>query len=305
MNKKSPNDSIFKTKKFYVALYSCLGVLLVLAAVISFMNLNTAQKNANNATSEMEAQQSQIAPVVKNEAESYLTPEDRSASRQQAETENDGISALKPLTETPNTTEKPATGTATKAPTAEPSSSKPDTSKLQPKTAPPATEEPKKTTSEDERQTETGLAEPIFSSYSEDTEMLWPVTGEIVMDFSADRLIYDKTLEQYRTNNSISIAAAAGAQVKAAADGVVKSVVFQNTEDGNKIVIDNGNGWLTTYGQLQDQVLVKEGDVVKAGQVIGGVNNPTRSGILLGSHLKLAITKDEIAVDPKSLMAAN
>ena len=124
------------------------------------------------------------------------------------------------------------------------------------------------------------------------------------MNFDDKNLVYDKTLEQYRTNDCISLAADVGQQVKASADGIVKLITKTN-EGGNTIVIDHGNNWSTTYSQLQDDLLVNEGDFVKKGQAIGGVNKPTKYGVLLGNHLDFKITHNDVSVNPKDVMTKN
>ena len=129
-------------------------------------------------------------------------------------------------------------------------------------------------------------AEPVFS---------YPVEGKIVLPYSADHAIYDPTLDQYRTNESISLAAAEGTEVRAAAEGTVKEVL-EDTEAGNVVVIEHSNGWLTTYGQLA--VSVKEGDRVEQGQSIGQVSAPTKYGVALGTHLEFAMEKEGRSVDP-------
>ena len=139
-----------------------------------------------------------------------------------------------------------------------------------------------------QQQTQTP-AEPVFA---------YPLTGEVVLPYSIDHAIYDPTLEQYRTNASISLSAEKGAQVKAAADGEVKKV-GEDDEAGNIVVIEHANGWLTTYGQLEETVSVKEGDKVKQGQVIGAVDAPTKYGTALGVHLDFAMEKDGAPVNPQ------
>jgi murein DD-endopeptidase MepM/ murein hydrolase activator NlpD len=124
------------------------------------------------------------------------------------------------------------------------------------------------------------------------------------MDFSMDRLVHDITLNQFRTNNKICIGAGVGTQVKAAADGVVRNV-SRTRELGNTIVIEHGNGWFTTYSQLQDGILVEAGDVVVEGQVIGGVGEPSIYYTLLGSHLAFKVVKDDLPVNPSIVLAMN
>lgn len=128
----------------------------------------------------------------------------------------------------------------------------------------------------------------------------WPVDGAIVMDFSTEAAIYDPTLDQYRTNDSVAISAPVGSDVKAAAAGTVASVT-QDSENGVTIVINHQNGWKTTYSQLQADVA--EGESVAAGQVIGSVVEPTMYGVALGSHLDFAVSCDDVPMDPTVALA--
>lgn len=125
----------------------------------------------------------------------------------------------------------------------------------------------------------------------------YPLQGEVVLPYSIDHAIYDPTLEQYRTNASISLSAEQGTEVKAAAAGTVKEIM-EDAEAGTMVIIEHANGWLTTYGQLNDAVTVKEGDKVKQGQIIGSVDMPTKYGAALGTHLEFAMEKDGEPKDP-------
>lgn len=133
-------------------------------------------------------------------------------------------------------------------------------------------------------------SEPLF---------VMPLAGNIVMDYSIDHAIYDATLDQYRTNDHISIGAKKGESVKASEDGTVETVKTDD-ERGITVVLNHGNGWQTTYSQLQEDVVVKEGDKVKKGQEIGLVAEPTKYSIALGEHVDFSIAKDGVTVDPKS-----
>ena len=133
-------------------------------------------------------------------------------------------------------------------------------------------------------------SEPLF---------VMPLAGNIVMDYSADHAIYDATLDQYRTNDHISIGAKKGESVKASEDGTVETVKTDD-ERGITVVLNHGNGWQTTYSQLQEDVVVKEGDKVKKGQEIGFVAEPTKYSVALGEHVDFSIAKDGVTVDPKN-----
>ena len=131
--------------------------------------------------------------------------------------------------------------------------------------------------------------------------MSWPVTGKILMNYSEDANVFDTTLEQYRTNDIIAIESEVGNQVKAAADGIVRNVT-NTRENGNEVSIDHGNGWMTTYSQLQDSILVNEGELVKQGQVIGGIASPSIYKISLGSHLGFKISHNNTAINPNNML---
>lgn len=135
----------------------------------------------------------------------------------------------------------------------------------------------------------TETSEPVFG---------YPVQGEVVMPYSVDSAIYDPTLNQYHTNDSVSISADAGEAVKASEKGKVKEIT-KNEEQGNSVVIEHDNGWLTTYSQLADDISVKVGETVTKGQTIGTVGEPTKYTIALGSHVEFAVEKDGETVDPE------
>ena len=147
------------------------------------------------------------------------------------------------------------------------------------------------------------LAEsPNFAVFSEDDTLHWPVVGSILMDFSIDRLIFDETLDQWRTNDSISIEANRGDTVRAAADGIV--IAADNTREfGQTVVIDHGNGWITTYGQLEEEIFVAVGDVVNRGQIIGNVGSPSHFAYSLGYHVNFRLSNNDGVVNPNTFLA--
>jgi len=143
----------------------------------------------------------------------------------------------------------------------------------------------------------------VFVAFTDNEKMDWPVIGQVVMDYSPTQAIFDVTLEQYRTNHSISIAAPVGTQVRATTAGKVTDV-FTDFRNGTTVVLDNGNGWSTTYSQLQEHVLVSVGDIIPRGHVIGGVGEPTMFRILLGGHLDFSVARNDNSVNPMTVLVA-
>lgn len=137
-------------------------------------------------------------------------------------------------------------------------------------------------------------------NFSSDSLILWPVSGALLMDYSMDKTVYFKTLDQYKYNPAIVIAAAENDQVIAGASGLVKSI-DNLAQTGTTINIDFGNGYEALYGQLQT-VQVKTGDYVDATTTLGYVANPTKYYSSEGTNLYFEMRKDGRPVDPKEYL---
>ena len=94
-------------------------------------------------------------------------------------------------------------------------------------------------------------------------------------------------------HNGVDIRGRMGSDVKATADG---AVTVQNYDKirGRYVVLDHGNGFKTKYAHLKKS-LVKNGDIVKRGQVIGLVGSSGRS---TGPHVHYEIHYDDKVVNP-------
>ncbi len=163
------------------------------------------------------------------------------------------------------------------------------------------------TTTEATTQQETNISsnkddDKIFSLFDDSKEMSWPVFGNIVSNFDITTGVYDKTLEQYKISDSICISSPAGTDVKASAEGIVENI-FIDDELGQTVVINHGNGWVSTYSQLEEDVLVAVGDIIKEGEVLGKVSEPTKYGVALGPHLDFKILKDDTPKNPTEVLA--
>ena len=104
---------------------------------------------------------------------------------------------------------------------------------------------------------------------------------------------------------------AAGTNVVAAADGVVRAVrdgmddvmfaedraqSIKGRECGNGVVIDHTQGWQTQYCHMKKgTVVVSSGQQVSAGQVLGQIG---LSGLTQFPHLHFEIRRDKTSLDP-------
>ena len=282
MNNNNNLKEFFKKNGFSLAICSTVAILLVATLYFSYKGFegyednNIAQEDIN------EISKDNFEAVNKTDVKSYkesTTSVEITTEKKQSENVTEKI--------TEQTTNKIAQDLKEKNTETTTSNKKAQQEEKQ-------KEENKKDTKKEEAK--------VFNKFDESQEMTWPVSGQIVMDYSTETAIYDKTLDQYRTNNSISISAPVGTDVVASAEGIVENI-FTDAENGKTIVINHGNGWLSTYGQLEEEVNVAVGDIVKEGQVVAKIGEPTNYSVLLGSHLNFKITKNDISSDPKLVLA--
>ena len=137
--------------------------------------------------------------------------------------------------------------------------------------------------------------QPVLN-FTEEDNLVWPIVGDILLNYSMDKTIYFPTLEQYKYHPAIVIAATQGETITAAANGKVISVAY-NPQLGNTVVMDLGNQYELTYGQL-DNITVSEGSYVTSGDIIGNVAAPTKYYSTEGANVYFKLTKDGQPVNP-------
>ena len=134
--------------------------------------------------------------------------------------------------------------------------------------------------------------------FTDSDTLVWPIVGNVLVNYSMDKTVYFATLDQYKYSPAIVIAAAEGEEITAAADGQVTDV-YQDPEIGTAVVMNLGDGYELTYGQLTD-LSVAEGDMVTTGEIIGKVAAPTMYYSVEGTNVYFKLTKDGVPVDPMS-----
>ncbi len=132
--------------------------------------------------------------------------------------------------------------------------------------------------------------------FTEEDALLWPSAGTILIDYSMDGSVYFPTLNQYKYNPALIIGSEVGNQVLASAKGIVESVSVDE-ETGNTVVLNIGNGYKLTYGQLKE-IPVTEGSVVEKGTLLGYISEPTKYYSKEGGNLYFQMTQQDTAVDP-------
>lgn len=133
------------------------------------------------------------------------------------------------------------------------------------------------------------------SSEESNQTMTWPVTdyyrisspyGERINPISKEKTFH----------SGIDILAPEGSNIVSAYDGIVIFAEYYN-DYGNTVKIQHNNGMITLYAHCSE-LLVNEGDKVKAGDLIAKVGS---TGKATGEHLHFEIQKAGEPVDPMKL----
>lgn len=120
----------------------------------------------------------------------------------------------------------------------------------------------------------------------------WPVTGRISGRFGSQR-VYRGTPGSY--HSGVDVAMPAGTPLVAPADGVVILASDRPfTLEGNLLMIDHGMGLNSAFLHLSE-IVVKQGDQVRRGQLIGRIG---ATGRATGPHMHWGMKWQDARIDP-------
>lgn len=139
-------------------------------------------------------------------------------------------------------------------------------------------------------------ASSLVLNFAQTQSMLWPVEGNVLLDYNMDSTIYFPTLEQYKCNPGLVIQGDVSQPVLAPANARVTEA-GTNEEIGNYLVLDLGDNYALTCGQLKE-VQAVQGEYLEKGQVLGYVAEPTKYYTLEGPNVFLELTKEGETLDP-------
>ena len=134
-------------------------------------------------------------------------------------------------------------------------------------------------------------AAPQSSAQAVDSSKLrWPVSGRVIAGFGGRP---DGT-----HNDGINMSVPLGTEVHAAESGVVAYAGSELKGYGNLVLLRHDNGWVTAYAH-NDELLVKRGDKVKRGQVIGKAG---KTGTVDQPQVHFELRQGSKPVDPTPFM---
>jgi murein DD-endopeptidase MepM/ murein hydrolase activator NlpD len=119
----------------------------------------------------------------------------------------------------------------------------------------------------------------------------WPVRGRVIVAFGPK--------PNGVQNDGINLAVPEGTPIKAAEDGVVAYAGSELKGYGNLVLVRHPNGFVTAYAHTSD-ILVKRGEAVKRGQVIGHAG---QTGNVTSPQLHFEIRKGATPVDPSQYLS--
>ena len=166
------------------------------------------------------------------------------------------------------------------------STSQPPASDNSQNTAPPAEEKP--------------LEKPV----EEKLKLSSPTVGEMVKGHSHDTPVFSDTLDEWRVHTGIDISAEDGAEVVAAADGMV-SAIYDDPMLGRTVEVTHTQNIKTVYSNLtvEDAAFISVGDYVERGDRIGTVGDTSISELADEPHLHFEVKLGEQAVNPLDYMS--
>ncbi len=133
-----------------------------------------------------------------------------------------------------------------------------------------------------------GFSDAVSVTTPAAAALAWPVPGDVISRFG---------IRHRRLHAGVDIRSGYGAAIRAAAGGRVLLAEWFGPY-GNLSVIDHGGGLSTLYAH-QAGLLVREGETVQGGQLLGFMGNTGRSS---GPHLHFEVRVHSTPVDPMAYL---
>ena len=128
-------------------------------------------------------------------------------------------------------------------------------------------------------------------------KMSAPVFGEISLPFAMDKMVFSKTMQDWRAHSGVDIAAELGSGVKAVADGVIEAVI-NDPRFGRTVIINHGGNVRSVYSNLANNVPVTTGQKVKQNAIIGTIGDSAQIESMDKTHLHFEVTEKNLPVNP-------
>lgn len=284
--KQGKFSKILKMKGFYLSLLT--GVLAVVAICFVYFNTNSKTNNQNNDITNLNQSASgQTGDKSQNNAANQPGEDKTNVTDKTNSKDNDSLLENDVISEPSDKVIGSESDTKDQTTAKDNTTSKNNTSKNE-------------TSKKDDSVAVANQSKNTKLSFDQESDLLWPVSGNIIIPYDVEHGVRFATLDQYKTSDAIVIQSTVGTEVKAAAKCKVTSIT-ESEETGTTITTDVGNDYSITYGQLEN-LKVKKGDVLSAGAVIGTVAKPTKYYVVEGPNLYFKVMEKEQSVNPLYLL---
>ena len=123
----------------------------------------------------------------------------------------------------------------------------------------------------------------------------------MIREYSEKEPSYSETLEVWEIHKGIDVEANENQEIKSLTSGKVLDV-YDDDKYGISVKIKSDDNTVFVYSSLGKKTKVKKGDIVTEGQVIGYAGNTSDVESLSGVHVHLQAYKNNIAINPMSLL---
>ena len=140
-----------------------------------------------------------------------------------------------------------------------------------------------------------------YAYFEDDIPSFYPVAKEkLKRPTTGFGMMMHPILKVKKMHSGMDFAAPVGTEIMATADGIVRSAEYPKTNKsyGNRVIIDHGDIFSTSYSHMQ-KYIVEVGQSVVKGEIIGYVGS---TGLSKGPHLHYEIMKNGKYVDPQDYL---
>lgn len=128
--------------------------------------------------------------------------------------------------------------------------------------------------------------------------------ANIINDYTAASVSFNKTLGIYTGHLAIDFSAAAGSKVKAVYAGTVESVTTSYLT-GTTVTVLHDNGIKTVYNSIEADESVKTGLKVTQGQVLGTISDNNKQEYKDGPHLHFEVYENGKKISPYKYLSVS
>ncbi len=127
-----------------------------------------------------------------------------------------------------------------------------------------------------------------------------PCNGTISAEYNDSKIVWNGSMGSFETHCGIDFKST-DMNVYASADGTIKEVGYDKL-DGNYIVIEHEEGYITKYMSLESESTLKAGAKVKQGQLIGKMAATKGTESVEGAHLHFEVLKNGEQINPLDVL---